>query len=238
MSSERLTRWEDSTRWPLVAVALVFLAAYAWPILDPDLSPAWVQACDTTTWVVWGLFALDYLVRLGLAQDRRAWFVRHVFDLVVIALPLLRGFQLLRLVVLLRAFNQSAATTLRGKVGLYVGAGSALLAFVAALAALDAERNQPGATITTFADAIWWACTTMTTVGYGDTYPVTGAGRWIGVSLMLGGIALLGTVTATLASWLVDAVTEDAAEETEDSLEVLRGEVHALREELRLSREG
>ena len=73
---------------------------------------------------------------------------------------------------------------------------------------LDAERNYPDASITTFGDALWWACTTITTVGYGDRYPVSVTGRFIAVALMLGGIALLGTITATIASWLVQRVTE------------------------------
>ena len=81
-----------------------------------------------------------------------------------------------------------------------------LLAFCAALAVLDAERSSPDANITDFGDAIWWAITTMTTVGYGDRYPVTSVGRLVAFGLMIGGIALFGTVTATLASWLVETV--------------------------------
>jgi voltage-gated potassium channel len=78
---------------------------------------------------------------------------------------------------------------------------------------------------------MWWACTTMTTVGYGDLYPVTTAGRFVGVGLMIGGIALLGTVTATFASWLLDAV-RDEAEETENQLDEVRVELRAIRDRL------
>jgi voltage-gated potassium channel len=73
---------------------------------------------------------------------------------------------------------------------------------------LDAERGRPGANITDFGDAIWWAITAMTTVGYGDRFPVTGTGRFVTAGLMVGGIALVGVVTATLASWLVERVSE------------------------------
>jgi hypothetical protein len=77
-----------------------------------------------------------------------------------------------------------------------------------ALAVLDAERGKPGANITTFGDAIWWAMTTITTVGYGDRYRTTAIGRLAAAGLMIGGIALLGVVTATLASWLIEQVAE------------------------------
>jgi Ion channel len=66
-----------------------------------------------------------------------------------------------------------------------------------------------------FGDAIWWAVTTMTTVGYGDHYPITAGGRLVAFGLMIGGIALLGTVTATLASWLIETVAAEK-EQAED----------------------
>src|SRR5215207_9795134 len=109
--------------------------------------------------------------------------------------------------------NRHAASGLRGKVAIYVVGGSSLLAFCAALAVLDAERRNPGANITDFGEAMWWAVTTMTTVGYGDRFPTTGPGRLVATALMVAGIALLGTVTATLASWLVEQVSR--AEERE-----------------------
>jgi hypothetical protein len=84
------------------------------------------------------------------------------------------------------------------------------LRFVAALAALDAERGDPDANILDFGDALWWAITTMTTVGYGDRYPVTTTGRIVAGGLMVGGIALLGTVTATLASLLIERVADES----------------------------
>ena len=85
--------------------------------------------------------------------------------------------------------------------------------------------------IRTFGDAWWWALTTMTTVGYGDMVPVTTTGRAVAAALMLGGIALLGTVTATLASWLSDRVRAEEASNDAVLLELqaLRREIAALR---------
>ncbi len=82
---------------------------------------------------------------------------------------------------------------------------------------LDAERGAANANIVTAQDALWWAATTVTTVGYGDRFPVTGQGRLIAVAPMVGGIALLGVVTASVAAWFVRRfsaleATEEAAE--------------------------
>lgn len=208
-------RWERLSEWPLVVAALAFLAAYAIPILHPGL-PRWLShLCWWTTWITWALFVVDYLVRLLLAESRRLFVVRHWLDLIVIALPLLRPLRLLRLIPLLSVINRRATTRLQGRVATYVVGGALLLAFVGALAELSAERHAPGATIVNFGDAIWWATTTMTTVGYGDTYPVTVIGRWVAAALMVGGVALLGTVTATFASWLVDRVSTVSSSEAE-----------------------
>ncbi len=102
------------------------------------------------------------------------------------------------------------------------------LAQVAALAALDAERGADGGNINSFGDALWWAMTTVTTVGYGDQFPVTPTGRFVAAGLMLAGIALLGVVTASLASWLIDRV----AEVEEESQAATRRDVHELAEEV------
>ena len=74
----------------------------------------------------------------------------------------------------------------------------------------NAERDAPGATITTFGDAIWWAIVTVATVGYGDTYPVTFGGRAYAVLLMIGGIAIVGTSSAVVISYLGDRMADAA----------------------------
>jgi voltage-gated potassium channel len=128
---------------------------------------------------------------------------------------------LLRLIPMLMVLNRRAQTRLHGRVAIYVAGGASLLAFCAALAVLDAERSNPDANITDFGDAIWWAITTMTTVGYGDEFPISGLGRLVAFGLMVGGITLLGTVSATLASWLVETVAAEK-EQAEDLQAMVR----------------
>ena len=74
--------------------------------------------------------------------------------------------------------------------------------YVIALTELRLERYAPGANITSFGDAIWWAFVTIATVGYGDYYPVTVPGRFFAVVLMLGGIGIVGTASALVVSYL------------------------------------
>lgn len=220
--------WEKRMEWPLTGVAVLFLAAYAWPILQPSLGSTGRAWCETVTWIAWALFALDYVVRLVQSPDRVRFLTRNVLDLLVIVLPLLRPLRLLRLVAMLNVLNRNAALALRGRVIVYVVGSTVLIVFCAALAVLEAERPFSDAGIRTFPDALWWAITTITTVGYGDRYPVSGTGRMIAVGLMVAGIALLGVVTATFASWLVKRVEEVEA----SSQTVTRAQIAELSREI------
>jgi voltage-gated potassium channel len=112
--AEITASYERRTGWLLDGAAVAFLAVYAVPILHPDLSPAWVWACEVASWAVWALFALDYAVRLSLAADRRRFFRGNLVDLAVIVLPLLRPMRLVRLLPVL-ARMQHAGLSLRAR---------------------------------------------------------------------------------------------------------------------------
>ena len=183
MSDEsRRQRWEAKADWPLTCTAIIFLIAYAIPILAPALNDSIRSVCRLLTWAAWALFAVDYAARLMLSRDRLRFVRANLPDLAVVALPLLRPLRLLRLIALLSVLNRYAGNSLRGRVALYVMGATSLVLFVASLAVLDAERGAKGATITTFPDALWWSLTTVTTVGYGDRYPITAEGRFVAPS--------------------------------------------------------
>lgn len=230
----RRARWEARTEPPLVAGAVVFLAAYAWPILDPRLAPALVTACRQVGLAIWALFALDFVVRLTMAERRRRFVRTNWPDLLTLAVPMLRPLRALRVVVALNVLARHGGGFARGRVVASVAAAVAVVGFVAALAMLDAERTNPDANITSFGDAAWWAAATVPTVGYGDHYPTTTEGRYIAVGLMLTGIALLGVITAAMASWFVERLdqVQEAEEQTDAEVTVLTGEIRALREEI------
>lgn len=234
-----LQHWERRTEWPMVGLSLVFLVLYAWHVLQPGM-PGWLQQLVSAgMWVTWGAFAIDYVVKLALAKDRRRFFVRNLFDLVVLLLPLMRQLRVLRVVMVLMVLNRKAQGQVRGSVVLYVSGAVALLGFTAALAVLEVERSAPDATITSFGDALWWTMTTITTVGYGDYSPVTDRGKFIAAGLMIAGVAMLGVVTGSIASWFVERFggLESRLEQSTSESRRLEGENHLLRTEINDLRE-
>lgn len=228
----RLERWERKVEWPLTALAVVFLAAYAWQVLDDH--GAMHVPLEIALWLVWVLFAVEFGMRLTLAQNKWKFLKTHLFDLAAVVLPMVRQLRVLRLITVITLLNKKFQHKIRQRVSIYVAGVTAIVAFCASLAVLDAERHAENASITTFGDALWWTLTTMSTVGYGDRYPVTGEGRLVAGLLMVGGIALLGVITGTIASWLVEKLrgVEEAELETAQELRNLRAEIAELRAEL------
>lgn len=193
---------------PLTVAAVVFLVAYSWEVIA-NLEGAAAITMETIIAVTWVVFLIDYVVNLVLAVHRWRWFYRHLFDLAVVVLPMLRPLRLLRLITLLGVLQRRAGSAIRSSVLVYVGGATVLLIYVAGLAVLDAERTAIGTQVTSLGDGIWWAFVTITTVGYGDIFPVTTLGRVIAAGVMIAGIGLIGVVTATLASWIVERVASE-----------------------------
>jgi voltage-gated potassium channel len=216
LDEPRVAAWNRRVDWPLTALAAAFLAAYAWSVLDRSITPAGHDLLEAFFTAAWVVFGLDYLLRIALAHHRWRFVVRHLFDLVLLLLPVFRPLRALRLLTVIGVLNRQLRDDLRGRVVVSVVGTVTLAAFVAALAVLDAERDAPDASITSFGDSLWWTVTTISTVGYGDRYPVTVEGRIVAAVLMIAGIALLGVVTASIASWFVDTVRATGRDVTEE----------------------
>ena len=211
-----LADWQRLTEWPLTVLAVGFLVVYAWEVIANLSGPAALLP-ETLMNVIWAVFVVDYAVSLALARPRRRWFVVHLHELVIVAVPMLRPLRLLRLLSIVLMLHRGSVWAFRGRVALYVVCTTVLLVGIAGIAVLDAEQNAPHSNIHDIGDALWWAFTTITTVGYGDYYPVTLAGRLVAVGLMASGVALLGTVTALLAQWFVEQVNQAKASEPQPS---------------------
>ncbi|WP_165989406.1 potassium channel family protein [Streptomyces sp. YIM 98790] len=225
------TRWERRTEIPLLSLAVLFGIAYAVPIMVTDPPRTVTVLCQLINWLVWAAFAGDYVVRLVLSRDRWAFVRRHPFALAAVLLPLLRPLQLLRLVSALLLVGERARMASQIRLTTYVAGCCGGLLMFGSLAVLEVERGVEGSTIETLGDAVWWAFVTMTTVGYGDTAPVTGMGKLLAVGLMLGGIALLGVVTANIAAWFIARFEREdrTTEELTSAVAELTAEVRTLR---------
>ncbi len=185
-------------------------------------------------------FLTAFAVQLVLVEDRKAWLGTHWFDVlvvIVVAFPLLRVLRfyrylplvnharLLRVAFILgEALRAHLRTYGRGNVH-NILVTAVVVVFVGSLLVDFAEDGSQEANIKTLGDAIWWAMTTVTTVGYGDKYPTTTAGRVVAAGLMVLGIGLFGVMTASISSVFV-------AQNQEPDLQRLREEMQALREEL------
>jgi voltage-gated potassium channel len=177
-------------------LAVVWVVAWVLPWFWTEPPARLVQFSNTTNAIVWVFFVVDYVVRLWLSHPRARFVVTHPVDLVVILIPPLRVLRGLRL--LTQAFKHSNGQLVQSIliiVGVVVFFGAALV--------WQLEIRDPSSNIETFPESLWWAAVTTTTVGYGDFYPVTLGGRITASGLMLVGIGLVGTVSATLASWFV-----------------------------------
>jgi voltage-gated potassium channel len=157
-------------------------------------------------------FLFDFSYRILTTKAKSAYFFKKWgwADLLA-CVPLLRVFRLFRVFRAGRMLRTFGVKNMFNEV-INNRAGSALyitvfavivLAELAAMTILKAEMANPDANITTGGDAVWWVFVTITTVGYGDRYPTTAAGRVIGVLVMFCGIALLGVLTSFLAAFFV-----------------------------------
>ena len=213
----RRRRWEDRAQVPLAVGAVLFLLTLVVPLYLPDLPGRTRLVLTTVGALTWLAFAVDYGVRLALAERRRWFVVTHPLQLLVVLAPLLQPLASLRLVAVARAALVAGHTTrasraaARGRLTATAGGIALVLMVVSGGLVLEAERGAPEANISTAGDAVWWTLATVTTVGYGDHFPTTGAGRAVATVLMLVGIALLGTVSASIAAFFVDTGDRDAS---------------------------
>ncbi|MGW7209826.1 potassium channel family protein [Streptomyces sp. NPDC054837] len=204
MDDDSLTaRWERRTEVPLAVASLVFLASYAIQVLAHDLPERRRDLCLAAMLAAWALFAADYAVRWRLSGQRLRFVRTHWLDTLVLVLPLLRPLRVVKVYEAVQRRHGRPRLALHARVIVYAGLSTLLLGFAGTLAVYQQERGASGATMRTFGDAVWWACATLSTVGYGDVTPVTPVGRLIAVGMMTIGLALLGAVTGTFASWLL-----------------------------------
>lgn len=213
----------------MIVLSLGFVAVLIIPAAYPHLSTSSKTDLAAADYGLWAAFAVEYVALVVSAPDRWAYVRRHPLDLMMVAIPFLRPLRALRLVrvfVALGSATQRSHEKVLSRTALAAAVVAIAMVGLMSVVVLDVERDAPGSNLHTFGDALWWAATTITTVGYGDHYPVTAAGRLVAVVLMVTGIALLGIVTAAVAAWFVRLTS---ANNSEDKIDALRQELAELR---------
>ncbi|WP_369167972.1 potassium channel family protein [Streptomyces sp. R28] len=206
----RTARWRRHTEIALFVASQIFLASYAVRVLGHGhLSEAERDLCLTLMFAAWAVFGVDYAVCWRLSGQRLGFVRTHLLDTVVLVLPLLRPLRVVRVYEAIQRRHGRPRLSLYARVIVYAGLSTLLLGFTGALAVYEQERGAPGAIMRSFGDAVWWTCSTLATVGYGDITPVTSRGRLVAVGIMAVGLGLLGAVTGTFASWLLQVFSHE-----------------------------
>ena len=196
----------------LTLLALVFLIAYSYPAFVVEITPSTKKLIDVIQWVCWLAFAIDLLIGIFTSKVKSEYLKHHLLDVAAVLLPFLRPLRLMRVISFGGLVIQKVAIGRQFAITLKVAIASIFIAYVAAVQVTISERGVEGSNIKNFSDGLWWAVTTVTTVGYGDRFPVSTEGRLLAVLLMIAGISLVGVITASVASWFVKMSQSDVEE--------------------------
>ena len=203
----------------LVSILSVINLVLSWiPGVDSDA----VHVLEVINFFLTIIFLSDFLFRLFTAESKTHYFFRNWgwADLLA-SIPALRILRLFRIFKAYRLLNKYGARNIfenlkkhRAESVLYIVIFCVMVVIEAgAFLVLTAERSAPDANIRTASDAMWWVYVTITTVGYGDRYPVTNAGRMVGIMVMTMGVGLFGTLAGYIANKLL---TPDLMEKSDD----------------------
>ena len=204
--------WENL----LTILALVYLAAFSFPAFESDISTTTQNRLEIVQWLIWALFALDVIIGIWTSSNKKFYLKSHALEIFSVALPFLRPLRLLRVVSFGALVIQKIAVGKQLAITLKVFLFSILIGFIAAVQITITERDVPTSNIKSFGDGLWWAVTTVTTVGYGDKFPTTSMGRVLAVGLMLVGISLMGVITASVAAWFVKMSQDESRQGLSD----------------------
>jgi voltage-gated potassium channel len=229
---ERSERIQRRFEWPVLTAALLVVPIIA--VEETNPGEPWETLAQVANWGVWLLFLAEVVTMLAVVPSRQAWLRGHVLDVAIVVLtpPVLppalqaaRVFRLARLLRLARGFV--AMRRLFTPEGVrYAAMTTAFLVLIAGAAFAAIEKDQHLSAW----DGIYWAISTVTTVGYGDIYPHTDGGRVIAAAVMLTGIGFVAVITGAVAERFLSASREArrAEQALADEVAQLRARVERL----------
>jgi voltage-gated potassium channel len=214
---ERSAQLERRFEGPVIVATLLVIPVLV--VQSSSYGEPWETAASVLDWAIWATFLTEVVVMLAVVPSRRTWAADHALDVAIVVLtpPFLAGFAAVRLLRLLRLVRLLRLAPLARRVFSMKG-----LSYAALLAALTAVAG--GAAFASIeknastADGVYWAVTTMTTVGYGDLSPHTTAGKAVAVVVMLVGIGFVAVLTGAIAQRFLAGEVEREVEEVEEQL--------------------
>lgn len=205
-SAERAEEMERRLKVPLIVATLLVIPVMILQASDvPDI---WTLVGYIGDWMIWLTFLAEVILMLSVVPDRRAWFRDHPLDVAIVVLTppvlpaVLRSVRILRLLRLVRVFR--LAPLVKSVFSVRGVEYAAFLAFLTLFAGGQAFSSLEKKSLT---DGMYWAISTMTTVGYGDFAPKTQEGQLLAAVVMLVGIGFVAVVTGAIAQRFV--VTEE-----------------------------
>lgn len=217
ITDPRVERWESIAEKPMMALSLLFAVIIVLPYAD-TLSGHVRTIFEQLDIAIWIIFAIDYFGKLFISNNRPRFIRTHIFELAIVLLPIIRPLRLLRLVPLVGYFLRLSERRLAGRLLQFATLAAILIVITSGLTMYEIEHHAPNPNIKSISDALWWAVVSITTVGYGDVYPTTGAGRILGSFVLISGVAIVGIVTASIAATFVRS---DEAELEEADMKAL-----------------
>lgn len=204
-----LSRWQQRMAAPTLILSLLYTGSFVYPIYWYPVGHGIKYVCVLINYTIWGLFAIDYMVQFKLAPEKKKYFKTHIVELILVAVPFFRPLRALRALVFTTQASVRSKKSLIQSIPLIMTGAAILMIVIMGAAILDIERSAPGANIHTPMDALWWGLVTITTIGYGDKFPVTTEGRLVAGVMIIFGVAMISTITASFAAWILSQGGQD-----------------------------
>lgn len=196
-----LANWSSRSGWLMAILGLLYLAIYSLQVVFSGEAQM-VQSLEVASSVIWGFFALDVLVRVISSKSLSDFFRSSWLEILALLIPFMRVLRVFRVLVAIRGLRPILRSRF-ARTSTYILLLLPLTWFSGAVAVLDSEQNLEGASITNLPDALWWSLATITTVGYGEFYPMSLEGKFVAGVLMITGITLFSAGAGLFASWIM-----------------------------------
>lgn len=206
MTKEKLiafcNSWIRVTHIPFACLGILYLVIYSAEVINSD-NEVLVSNLENLSNVIWLVFIFDLFIRFLAVNSVTAFVKNNYIEILAVSLPFLRVLRMLRVLLAIRGLKIFVVDRARAT-GAYVALLAPLTWFTGAIVVLDVEAKNSNATINSLGNALWWSLSTITTVGYGDLYPVTISGKVIAAVLMIMGISLFSAGAGMFASWILN----------------------------------